>query len=518
MEIKSVKSVNNIARLPSVKEHEPGFVKGETVVAKVMTVNGENITLQSRDEIVFSAKVLAQMQLEQGDTLELEVSGREGGKYIMRAISVNPDLVEIGQSPEIAQEAERLNSQIDVLLKALDIEPTAKMTQQIAAAMKNTPNLDVKTAVFMLANNIEPTAENVQILQQFEAQRGTASQVLTEMAAQILLVESLPEGELQSALQYLKGYIEGNRSLPNNFPQSAQAQTPKAASIETGNGFYSVSSAARGTVTIPNINENTMAEATQSAQNITPEQANAANSAAQALSQARELLSGSAVQKGEVQISEAAASVLLQDKEAIRIMAKIFELFSGTDELKSKLSDVKKESETKELKLFALKDAIESTDIKNRQVLESQADRLIAQNKMASDINRFAYFHLPINFGNMQKTADIYVYKRKKKASAKEEGQISILIGIDTESLGRFEVLMRANGKNITVKMSRDSENANEVIELRLKNLRKSFADLGYSLSEFSIERLAQRTTPVIAEEVLAAEDMVSEHRIDYTV
>jgi hypothetical protein len=123
---------------------------------------------------------------------------------------------------------------------------------------------------------------------------------------------------------------------------------------------------------------------------------------------------------------------------------------------------------------------------------------------------------VPINFGQNRQTAEIFVYKRGSKKAKKADEPTTILIGLDTQNLGRFEVLTKAYNKSLTVKIGRENEDADALIKRKTDDLRDMLKESGYTLNGLSIEKLFEKTTPVNAKDVLEAAVEGRTSKIDY--
>ena len=525
MEIKSINTSQKISKVHTATKNELGFEKGEIIFARIVSIDGEIITLKARDDTLFTAKIFSELELAVGDDLKLAVKGRQGDKLVMQALSVNPDVVETPLISTQQPEESKLILLIVNLLKKYGIEPTSAKINEIAAGMEKNHGLDLKTAVFMAVNEMAFTEENVEIIKQLESGNAMVSNRLLEILGQMIISEAFPGSENPEAALELLG-----ESLPfpeaPHMPESRESTAPVSISVDPERNFYSVSLAGTpGRAQSP--------EAAPSAETGIPEAFGEAGYEAETVREAQTVkniitwLFKSGVitdfentQDYMPEGGDASYDVqnISHEKAVQEILTKIFAIFARVKDLENGGRKIKTENERKMQALLELKETLKNSDIKNRDVLAEKLDKLISQSRLVSEINRYTLLHIPLNMGREQKTAEIYIYKRKKKGGKTDAQEIKILIGLDTENLGRFEVLITAKDKSLSIKMARGEDRANEVIALRARKLKKTFAELGYSLSDFKIERLREKTTPANAEEVLTGGVSPSSFKINYTI
>lgn len=529
MEIKSINTSPKISKVHTASKEALDFSKGEIIIAKIVSIDGEIVTLKTKEEMIFTAKILSRMDLSIGDNLKLVVKGKQAGKLIMQALSVNADTVELSTDVTTQQGSGKQILLIAGLFKNIDIEPTNESINEIMSVLEKNPGLDPKTAVFMVVNEIAVTEESIEIVKQLETSGNFVSDKLIEILNQIIVNESYPQNEKAEILLKLLG--ESN-TYQN---QDAEAQTarlradvkPMAVSVAANNTFYSIVPSK-----VTHEVQNRTGDANESSSIAGGQETNALNSEILAETENVKMVINSIFEQGagkpqqyiqsptpQNTTNDTNTQNILQSKSLQPVLAKIISLFADVDDIKSGKAGIKKENQNKIEKLLELKETLKNSDIKNRDVLAAKTDKIISQSKLSSDINRFNLYHVPINLGRDRQTAEVYIYKRKRnKNKNKDSLEVNILIGLDTQNLGRFEVLIKANEKNLKVKMSRDSDRAKEIIELRARKLKKTFTDMGYAFEEFEIERLHERTTLANAEEVLIGKVAPSSTKIDYMI
>ncbi len=532
MEINSIINKADVSQHISENNYALNFKKGDVIVAEIVAANGDTIALKTSDELLLTGKLMSELQLSVGEHIEFEVKGKTGNKYVLQTLPSAFDTVEISYDSSEQTGSSKASIIISNLLSNINIEADQGAIDEILAALDENPQLDMKTAVFMLTNDIALEEENIEIIRQFESNDNLFSEKLLAMLNKMVSDAAFPGKEYSSAFykpinegssentintsDILKeGGGEGNNNqLVDSISEDkvgdfvfSQIETPQAAQQEDSEVVAELQN-----------NQFISAEKTVDSQENAQIKTiiNGLFSNKSNILQKLEQQQNQPVSHGNLNHSSNPEN-FFEDKAFQSLLPKIILLFTKIEEIKSGKTSIKNADKEQMQKLFELKETIKSSDIKNRDILTAKTEELISQNKVLSEIKRFSFFNIPINFGKHQETAEIYVYKRKKNKSKKNPQETRILIGLDTQNLGRFEVLVKANAKNLSIRMSRENEIANEVIELRSKKLKKLFNDMGYKLTSFKLEKLLEKTTLANAEQVLVA-GIKSHSQVDYTI
>lgn len=89
--------------------------------------------------------------------------------------------------------------------------------------------------------------------------------------------------------------------------------------------------------------------------------------------------------------------------------------------------------------------------------------------------------HIPLLIQNQFKHGELYIFN-KKKSGKKSYHEASMLISLETLSLGRIESLIKKYNKQITVQFKTDHEATEQVIKANIQLLKTSLKAKGYDL------------------------------------
>jgi len=104
-----------------------------------------------------------------------------------------------------------------------------------------------------------------------------------------------------------------------------------------------------------------------------------------------------------------------------------------------------------------------------------------------------AYFQLPFH-GENQQLAELHVFKKKGGAGKKKDGRIATaLVALDMAFLGRVEILINKNDKNVNLQFRSDQDNTINTVTLNSLDLSNLLKDAGYVLTGLKAKKLAEK-------------------------
>ncbi len=172
-----------------------------------------------------------------------------------------------------------------------------------------------------------------------------------------------------------------------------------------------------------------------------------------------------------------------------------------------------------------LYDRIQSQTSKIADVLSNAADKnstlmknitSLSQNvEFMNHLNQvYNYVQLPLKFLNENAHGDLYVYTNKKNLM-KKEGEISALLHLDMENLGKVDVYVSMQGEKVSTNFKLEKEESLQLIEDNIHILNDHLESRGYSMQCELM--LADKNINVI-EELLADEkgiQLLSQYSFD---
>lgn len=486
----------------------PELKVGDVIMAEIVSLDGENVTLKSRDGAVFIAKMLANINILLGDTVELMVSSKEGDKYIMQNLSLESGVIEnISHQQSTYANEGKAHSAIISTLKNLGVMQSPQLVDSIINIMSEHPDVNVKSAVFMAINDIPASKENIDVLKQLTGNENIGNE-LFEIMEQVVIKEGATQNVPSTNMENNTIVANTNNFQTVNAPDSNVVATNEPTILDVAANVISDENIVLNT-TLEGITSETNPQDSQVNNNAQDNVTNEVKTASTPLENNNTLVYNSV----DTEMGE-----LKPQYTTKHVVEKILSMFVSLEDIKEDDAKLKEANKDLNQKLSDLKKIVKNSDIRNREDVTLKTDKIISKNKMASDISRFTYMQIPVNYSEERKTAELFVYRRKKNTKKLDPNDIVMLIGLDTTNLGRVETAIKVQNKNVSLKICQETGSAIEILKKRSIGLKKVLGDIGFLLSDVKVERLFEKTTVVNAEEVLLRADTKSSTIVDYKI
>ena len=133
-----------------------------------------------------------------------------------------------------------------------------------------------------------------------------------------------------------------------------------------------------------------------------------------------------------------------------------------------------------------------------RAEMLEQMGRLTDHLRLMNNINQFVYLQLPVFLGDEPKTAELYMFKKKRGNRADPEN-VNILLALDLEHMGRWEALLNFRKKDVSVQMEVRGEKEKQHFSENTVQLHEMLSEAGFKLVNTDIKFSKKETTPVTA-------------------
>lgn len=168
----------------------------------------------------------------------------------------------------------------------------------------------------------------------------------------------------------------------------------------------------------------------------------------------------------------------------------------------------------KELKLLA-----DHADNTVRDTVSAKLGQAEKQMALMSEVKRFDCYQIPLQTAAQQQTtAELFVYRYRGGKKAVDPDNILILLGLDTQFMGRVETLVKTSGKTLNIEFNMEDMRLADEALADAAQLKDAVRQAGYTLFGISIKQLTSRTTVLNAEERLINEADGSAGNVDIRV
>jgi hypothetical protein len=547
MKIENIGQIKEVEQVHIISEYmAPKFTEGQILIARVENIQGDKVMLKNNEGKLFMALMQSELGLSEGDIVEV-AANKNGSGYVLHLLDV-----------------ESSNKQNDSIASARNNIPGT------LATIKANPGLDPKAAAFLIENNIPRTPENIAALAQIVRGDSNLGALLTGIVSGLVSLNASAQETAASgpeAMQATPGaqntevnYIIEENTAQADIAGKQTAQKPGQTDLPMatkGADAAPISAAAEhiaagsedGTDAAGVLPLNTDATQLKTPSNIgqAGEQASAADAQipAEQTGVLQNKVSGGAQQvilnediyltKEKLTDGKRAAANAPPGKDIAalkhlspemdreyrhvnkkEITDKILDLFCKPDkqtgaEFKKAVLDIPD-------KLGELKLLLQHADKQDVGILQ-KADQAQKQLELLAEAKRFDCIQIPFMLKNgAERTAELYVYRRKRNQKEAGEEGLTVLIALDTQHIGRVETLLKTSGKNLSVEFRLEQKEIQPEIIKRSKALSKALENAGYILKSLKITGLETRTNVLNAGGVLIPDAGVSSGNIDVHV
>lgn len=456
--------------------------EGEILRCTAIGKQGDTVLFANKGYSLFMAKILGSVEIKPGDNVEMIVTNTADNQYEMEVLDIFPEAAKSdGTGKKDGQQ--NLNT-------ALSKQGNSQVLAAAMNMLKQNPSLKPKEALFLATNKIPATPENVQVLSNLVKGEAKAGTVLS----QILSVIREQSGDKTPDVNTAQ--VEDNEIAE---PVKQEQPNEQMKIIQQSGADKEIGKTIQNKNPIQQQTEMPDERVSIDASKIDSKETDGESKAVAAPST-----------EGHPK-TEAEANVNKDIEKAINSMLPKLDT-------KDKAKIVKKNVADMPDKLKELKILLNNNDNKSKEAV-FKADYLEQQQKFMSDIKRVACYQIPFMINDQtQNTAELYVYENKNKSKSENGEEFAILIGLDTQYIGRVETLIKFQNKNVFLGFSLETDETLRSIKNSETKLAEAIESTGYHLVEMNASKLEKRTTVINAEEVLSKDATESNGNIDVRI
>ena len=151
--------------------------------------------------------------------------------------------------------------------------------------------------------------------------------------------------------------------------------------------------------------------------------------------------------------------------------------------------------------LKELKVLIEHADNIVKETVAAKFDQIEKQMSIMNEVRRFDCYQIPLQNSQYQlSAAELYVYRYRNGKKKVDPENILILLGLDTQYMGRVETLIKTNGKSLSIEFNLEDMRLSDEMQADTAGLEQTVNEAGYHLAGVSVKPLTSRTTVLNAE------------------
>lgn len=132
-----------------------------------------------------------------------------------------------------------------------------------------------------------------------------------------------------------------------------------------------------------------------------------------------------------------------------------------------------------------------------------RANQLSSEVRLGSQMDQFFYAQIPYQTAEQKGTADLYVFQRKPQKAEAERTHITVLIGLDTQHMGRVESVLRSADGQLSVEFRVATARVQRFMEDSMKTFSEEMKESGFPLESVRVTQIREKVTPVNAMKIM---------------
>ncbi len=193
-------------------------------------------------------------------------------------------------------------------------------------------------------------------------------------------------------------------------------------------------------------------------------------------------------------------------------------LYIRVDENSDEINPVKLYKEMDSV-IQTLKSSIQQLPQGVREAAAAIANNLESNLNFINQLNNYSsYVQLPLSMFSQNTTGELYMLKKGSKARKLDPSNMTVLISLDTNNVGRIDTLLSVDKKNISTNFRLENSEVFPVLKENHKQLYNSLLEKGFRLVDFTYRLMDEPLNIVNFEAEAKKEFIKSPNNIDITI
>lgn len=169
--------------------------------------------------------------------------------------------------------------------------------------------------------------------------------------------------------------------------------------------------------------------------------------------------------------------------------------------------------------LQILKSSIQQLPMAMREAAMNIANNLEGNVNFVNQLNNYSsYVQIPLSIFNQNTTGELYMLKKGSKFKKLDPSNMTILISLDSNNIGRIDTLLSIDKKNISTNFRLEDSGVFKVLKENHKQLYSSLLEKGYRLVDFTYRLMDEPINIVNFEAEAKKEFIKSPNNIDIMI
>ncbi|AEY66017.1 hypothetical protein [Clostridium sp. BNL1100] len=172
-----------------------------------------------------------------------------------------------------------------------------------------------------------------------------------------------------------------------------------------------------------------------------------------------------------------------------------------------------------ESSLTVVKNAIQHLPSVVREAAVNIVNSLESNVNFINQLNNYSsYVQLPLSIFNQNTTGELYMLKKGSKAKKLDPSNITVLLSLETNNIGRIDTLLSIKEKDVSTNFRLEDSGVFNILKDSHKMLYNSLLEKGYRLVDFTYKLLEDPISIVNFEEEAKKEFIKTPNNIDILV
>ena len=521
-----------------IGQSEQMLAPGQVVKATVIFASHDTANVKLANGAVLKARLTDGVTLKEGDAVWLNIKANDGKSVVLQYVGnsdagIKPaettaDILSTAGLPQT-----QLNLKMAALLKDSGLPVMPESIVQAGAMLKEYPDVSLNAALFAAENKIEPSRSNLSIIESVLSGDFKSDKLITRLFT-ILTGQSV-FSNTESAASHtalLPGADIENTAVPNVattgiFGQDAVAESSGKTILSATEGVTNnpppLETGFESAQAVPEEPGGRIKEGVGFTQTGVLEY-NAQKAAGRTPVTAEDSQREQSFQAGTDVTDKEPMQQLLKTGSGVTNKGQTQQLLKAAEQTLyariGKRGDAQTLKEAGEqllgrletLKAYAKANGTMGTNA------AFEADRLIGGLSLLESIDRYSYMQIPVLLGDRPSTLELYVFDKKKGVRKANPDSTTVMLVLDTENLGRIEVLAKIKKSSLSLRVRTRDEKTADYLRRRTTVLYNMISETGYRLSGVFFQAGEQEVTPMTAVKIVKQDDDLESRRINFCI
>lgn len=167
----------------------------------------------------------------------------------------------------------------------------------------------------------------------------------------------------------------------------------------------------------------------------------------------------------------------------------------------------------------SLKASIQQLPTSMQQAASNIVSNLESNINFINQLNNYSsYLQIPLSIFNHNTTGELYMLKKGSKSKKLDPSNMTVLISLDSNNIGRIDTLLSVDKKNISTNFRLEDSKVFDILKENHKMLYTSLLEKGYRLVDFTYRLMEEPLSVVNFEEEAKKEFIKNPNSIDIVI